>query len=562
MAEVNPFEVYQADSVKKQSQRSSGTGKLVPDRMKTLRYYVDAGEQVVGSDHAFEIGPIDVVDDFHGGGTVFVAVSPLSVRDRSEAPPPTALAAAQAQAFQLETGPNFTPLQFGGGASRPLRVHFRPTVPGNFSAELHLRILWADGNISEETVRVGGRARSIYKVPAANDVDLGHNNEASQAGNDEIPSRSVSVDANPGDVQSAANAARDKVDLVADAQRDGIGLAQRESESFSEAVPDKGPWWILADIALSMGIGAIASVVAKGVAKSLVGKVITDPAVLKESKSLLALTDGLKDGMKAGAKKVIPELSKPDKPEKVNAVPSAGQFSSNPTIDFWERQRTGLRHSKATQRKAITDAENAALTMPKGAGLVSMQGIAEGYKEAGEGVEIVLAQAFASETQWMAGVAQSTFGHELVRDSKGREATTTDTTHLRADTQYSNHNGVLELEVTVPNGKPELAWPIGASVQGIAQEIADRMWRYPLLQTPIPLLLIVHSPGRVARIARDESGRIRVHGEMLLPDGTTTDSEAQMIEPASQLARVVLSKSLAAWGVAKVATNDETGTIR
>ena len=538
-------------------------GAPLQRRIAPLQRSVDVGEQIAGSDNAFELGTVQVLDGFRGHGSVFAQVAPQPMQTdglEQDASPlaPGALAATLAQAFSIETGPNFTPLQIEADVARPLRIRFHPTVSGQHSAQVVIRIIWSDGGRSEEIISVAGRARWPTDVPAHNQVDSSKPPSFGPSGGADAPKTSDTSEGNPVDLATAAELARDKVGGVIDAQRDGINLAEKESLSFTEEVPPAAWWAPLVEIALSMGVAAVATVVAKSIAKKVVGLHIKDPAALKESKIFLGLSDGVKDGLKAVGKKAIPAIGAKGHPKTPGPAVGTGTFSSNPALDFWEAQRSKLRGIAEHQKREIRDTEARLRTKDPEMAAQTMTAIAGGLEDTGNGNEVELAQAFASETQWMTGIAQSTLGRDPVEGERKSETEATDMLHVRADTQFGKHNGVLHVDVDLPAHDVAGAKVRGASIMGVAQEIADRVWQYPLVHAAMPILVVVHSGSHVARITRDEAGRVRVDGELMLSEDDAAASEAQSIRGATELLEVVMSRSMADWGVAEIKTDDAT----
>ena len=127
---------------------------------------------------------------------------------------------------------------------------------------------------------------------------------------------------------------------------------------------------------------------------------------------------------------------------------------------------------------------------------------------------------------------------------------------LRTSPKFALHDGVVRINVDASAGTPVVR---AARLKGISQEIADRIWRHPLLNVPVPVVIEAHQGEKTTRITRDEAGRIRAASEILLPGEEPTESEPKMIAEATQIVEAVLGKSLADWGIKEIETNDATG---
>ncbi|MBL9015527.1 MAG: hypothetical protein JNL83_15185, partial [Myxococcales bacterium] len=500
---LKPFEDYrrvQEEQQRKEDaeRRRNWQGRAVPQRIAPLRGVVDAGEIVVGVEETVELGTVNVVDGYAGGGLVTAHVVPAS-GPRA----PGGVLAPGSDGFLVEDAVYGTPIVVSPGTPRPLRVIFRPSLPGMYRSEIVFRVMWQDGKVSEHSVVVRGKARTLDDVPS--DARMDHMDPATSARNDPHLKKAPTLDAALSSIEEAADSARDSVDAIADAQKDGVTLAEREALSFVEKPPDPSILAILADVAISMGLAGVAGVLARGAARHLVGLKIKDPAVLKDSKSLLGATDALKEGIKGLSKAtVIPTIAKPGKLDP-KSPPATVEFSSNSTIDFWAQQRTRIGTLKSAFRSEVSGAEDLARRMGPASGLLFMQAVARSFHEAGNNGEIVLAQALASEVQWISGIAQSTVGATIAHDRVNGDMMTSDLSWLRTHPTFALRDGVVRIAVDADAaGTPAVRY---AKLKGISQEIADRIWRTPLLHVPIPVVLEVRDGTKVTRLTRDEAGR-------------------------------------------------------
>ena len=553
---VNPFqEMYereQADKRRKEEEdrRRFPPGRSMPERIAPLPKVVDVGEIVAGAQTAAELGTIIVVDGYAGSALVLPLVPPGAGPQASRG-----LLSPNPDGFHIEKAAYGTSIPVSPGTPRTLRAVFHPLTSGEYESQFVFRVLWDDRNYSEHRIVVRGKARGLDDVPANAGMDSME--PATLGRGDPQLKRAPPLDADMTSIDAATATARDSVDAISDAQRDGVTLAEREAMSFVETPPEPSILAILADVAISMGLAGIAGVIARGAARHLVGLKIQDPVALRESRSLLGATDALKEGIKGLSKAtVIPTFAKSRKVDPT-LPPATGVFSSNSTIDFWAHQRSVISTLKSGFKKEVSQARQLAQAMEPASGLIFMQAIARSFHESGNNGEIVVAQALASEVQWISGIAQSTLTSSIARDPVNGDRMTSDLTWLRTNPKFALRDGVIRVRVVVSAASAPTVR--SAKIKGISQEIADRVWRTPLLTVPIPVVLEVHDGAKATRITRDEAGRIRAQSEILLPGEASTESEPGMIAEATQMVGMVLSKSLADWGVKEVETNDATG---
>ncbi|MBL0215772.1 MAG: hypothetical protein IPQ07_18065 [Myxococcales bacterium] len=536
-----------------QQSRAANHQFAAPHRIAPFPATVDVGEQVVGSDHLLELAAPQVVDGFKGTATILGSVAALATAARGAPFEEGLLAqtgpspAAAASSFALEAGPYGMPRSIETAAPEPLRIRFRPTIPGSASALVTIRIYWSDGGYTDRAVVVTGRGRAIDAVPHPNQVDRDRSPT-------DAPTPTTSDLEPAADLGAATLLASNNAATLAADQAQGVLLAQAEAKSFQEAATPPGWWAVLAEIAISMGIAAVAGLAAKSIAQRLTGKLIgeLDPKVIRDSKVFTGLSDGVKEGMKTFGKRqaqpLLPKGSKPGHPDPAGS----GRFSSNPTIDFWQTQ-TKLTNDVATHnRNLIRTTRDKVLGESPNIATRAMQELAAGFADARDGDAVIKAQAFASETQWISGIAQASHGHATATDHE-KQIDVTDTQHVGHSLHFQKVNGLLRIAAT--RGSDGRVVVTGAKMTGIAQEIADRMWGYPLLHVPLPVMIELETADRSEALTRDEAGRIRIDRGPLDAD----DGEVQRIQDATQVFAAVLSKSLADWGLPEVKTDDATG---
>ncbi len=547
---VNPFEAM-AQKTQVQA-RDANQQFAAPHRIISFPRTIDVGEQVVGSDHVFELAAPQVIDGFKGTATILGSVADLAMPggapfDRGLLAPPEPGPAVATSSFALEAGPYGMPRSIEVAAQEPIRIHFRPTFLGAVSALMTIRIYWSDGGYTERAVVVTGRGRAIDAVPHPNQIDLDRSPM-------DVPNPNPTDVEHADDVEAATRNAGDNAATLATDQAQGVILAREEARSFQEA-PAAVAWWTqLAEIAISMGIAAVAGIAAKGIAQRISGKLLkqVDPKVIRDSKVFTGLSDGLKEGMKTfGKQQTLPHLPKPAKPGRP-APPEDAEFSSNPTVNFWQTQTKLTNDVAKHNRQLITRASQRLAGESPVVATRVMEQLAAGFADARGGNAVVIAQAFASETQWISGIAQASHG-QATATNHGTQVAVTDTQHVGHTLHFQKVNGLLR--IAAKRGADGRIAVTGASMTGIAQEIADRMWRYPLLHVPIPVMIELETDDRSQALTRDEAGRIRIDRGPRDAD----DGEAQRIHDATQVFGDVLSRSLNDWGLHDVVTDDATG---
>ena len=460
--------------------------------------------------------------------------------------------APSADPFSVEKGANETPLEIDVRAAAPIRCRFRPLTAGTFRSQIDIEILWSDGGRTTRSVLITGRARDLEDVPNPSQVDLARAAVPSDA--KDVPMAVASPDES---FNTATRRASDNAEGLAIAQENGVKNAKDEAASYKEEIPE-GPWWgELAAFAISMGVAGVAAVVARAFATKSIAwaKGITDTAGKTEmQKTALfnSVVDGLKDGIKNGNKVATTAAMKPRKPRTPTQTPGGGQFSSNPSIDFWATQSDMLATIRSDNRDLVTHAFAQLEKAPPEDGRLGMQAIADGLAVARGGGSITLAQQLASETQWVAGIARGSRGESAAMTDQG-EVATTNLDKFEHKLHFDKIDGVLRLQVSLPDlSNPSDAKVNSATITGISQEIADRLRDNPLGRVPLPIVLQVTTKNGPKTFTRDEAGRIRVDQDFF----DDPSAEPQQIQGATRLFSHVLSKSLSGWGLPEIQTDD------
>lgn len=519
----------------------------LPRVLPQLTERIDLGEQVVGSHEWFDVFLPRVADGFVGTALVVGSLDRVSSRmPRTDEPVQfrDAVDEMERAAFSLEAGPGGAPLLLDTRAMRSVRVGFAPRNPGRYDAMIQLALHWSDGSVTEHAVRVTGRARLLTEV-------TGSLKTSGPAPIEAEPREVSDREAHPADGPEFAtltSQARDSAAGLADMQGNGVETAERESDSFRGTVPQAAWWAVLAEIAITMGVAGIAGVVAKSLAQRLASRAVPDAADATKTRLFTGLADGIKDGLKSAGKQTIPMPGRAGKAPSDPRPESQQAYSSNAKIDFWARQRDLLQRVNMTNRKLVTDTAAGLAREPEAVQRFAMGALAESL-EVARLAHAARHQTFASETQWVAGLAQTSLGQVDVEVAgEDRPRSTTDLQYVRADNPFVVRNGLLQLTLDQRDGQPlRIA---EASLRGVSQEIADQLWTRPLLGVPIPILIKVTRDAGDLTITRDEAGRIRAEG---------SGAEPTLIRGATALLEEVLGRSLQEWQLPMIQTNDATG---
>jgi hypothetical protein len=463
------------------------------------------------------------------------------------------------------------------------RIVFRPRRGGEFQGTLTIKISWPmDGHVETQTIALRGRARELTQAPTHfgpespreqtdnlrdSAPETSRDNEAgkSERADAEAPVTKQELrnkDEVDGAIEDAAAAAR----KLARSQRDGLKIVEDEAAAYGKEIPKtpRSKWWDLAEMALSLATGNLAGLFAKKLLPRLLSKTLVDDIpMVGEVKTTITpkLSEGVTGTISAAIVAAGQKAIKAGLPSETataaaptgHAEGTAGKRSSNARIDFFAEQRSVLNEQEdAYEEKVKQHAKQVrplALGQPKQA-VEALSVVAQELTQMKSEAE--QQQANATAPAWATLVARLGLGHDVVRtaenSSDARQATHMDTLR-RTDhgTPANAASGVLD--VYVSSGKV-----VSARLNGVAQEIADRLANIPLADVPMPIRFIMGRPGepKPAILTRDETGRVRVQGELM---GQTNESEA--VRTATEIIERTLSVQLAAMGI-EIQTDDST----
>ena len=161
-------------------------------------------------------------------------------------------------------------------------------------------------------------------------------------------------------------------------------------------------------------------------------------------------------------------------------------------------------------------------------------------------------QQKATSLQWVAYRARVELGEEKV-GARGatKLGATRDWKHFGSPPGFA---GLLDVDVLVIDGVPSVS---GAHIVGISKLVADRLLDVDLRTAHIPVRFVVN--GGAAIVTCDELGRIRCAGDTRMdPDSDPRAGERQLLLGAERLANIVFGKTLHAWGLEHVVSDDRS----
>lgn len=536
---------------------------------------IDLGEQVIGSVHEFEVPA-----PRNNSGVAAVGTASL-----------------HGALGMTVAWPNSTLIP--SVPSGPLRFTFSPVAPGVHHGNLTLVIQWTDGHVETRSVPVTARARALTAAP--------HDAKATRPA-DDVQSPRLASTAAPAAVMTDGLKAHDKLfnasTALANEQREGVSVIEKEAAKFKPPTPERTLWQELVELAVSIGMGAVASVVGKYVAGKVSG-------LLASSVANQGLVDSGKASIAAAEAQISPEIAysateiatqqravvaakvanyaaegalKTSKwaeseiganfsgavakaftqaatvwrgPQPIgNSTTEERKTTPSPTsndeeIAFFSDQRSAITAISQLAADNLTDVVTDFMKDDPQRAPVLIQAVSEGIQEALPAAKEK--QATATAQQFMAYMARSRLGEESATTQAGP------TTVTKLDQQRAHKGieasalaaGVLEIEVTRDQSSGAVNVS-GARVNGISHLVAERLKDVPLAGSGVPVRLSLH--GGLTIITLDEAGRARIGGSSLQFEGP--QSEVQQIREAERIARVVLSKTLAQWGLERIQTND------
>lgn len=452
-------------------------------------------------------------------------------------------------------------------AEQPLEVRFNPAAHGTLKTQLMCTITSEDGQIEEREIELEGQGvnpQVQVQDGAQPIVDI-----------DGIDANKVET------LRKRTGEASRRAAALARAQIRAVGAVQREVETFKKKPKSGISFMDLALLAVSIataGVGGavatalapkLAKLVAGGAAKQLLSEG-TDIAAASP-KMFNAISEGIQSAFAetagAGAKKAVTDLTTDE--EEAREVENDGEYSSNARINFFEAQRDQL--DAVGERYADTIARQETALQPllrtdPDAAIEAMNKIEETCKEQKQEAHSI--QSFATTAQWTAATAQSVAGKRERLDRNVKSSVTDFSKGYGVDPDKQYASGLIRIAVTLDGDDVRVT---SAALDGLAQEVADRLASRPLLHARIPVRLVVSSErhkrefDQKARdfsdtrvwITRDESGTVNVKGR--LPFRSDDAFFRSDEEGATRLCHDVLSKSLGEWGVKMVNTDDASG---
>ena len=531
-------------------------------------------EQVVGSSHEFEFpAPRNL--------SALGAVGVVSVEGSSE--------------LHAEFG---KPRAFPGMGSGPLKLTYSPTSVGEKHATLVLVMRWEDGHSERRTILVNARARKLDEAPESQtNSAVSKHNKAPKAA--PAPDRVLTVDSQRGwnDAMLAYQA------MMAE-QSKGVDLVATESQKFKPKPAERSLWQDLAEIAFQLGTGAVAGLVARLVAsrvsRAIVGAEHAAAAakrgeeeIATAEKAAKAARGDVVEEREASRTLVAAKIgnyanadaakhAKFAEGEVGSAVGNAvstsitrtayeirgGQsadgaadsqqgtkspVSADGEIAFFSEQ-TSMIGDLADSGGERLNAELAEYIKqhPEIAGEV-MQGVKDALHEAKAGAKE--RQATSTSAQFMTYLARTNLGTEKLDTADGSKNVTDMTEQRGAGRSMFEPaglaTGVLEIACDYKRGGQVNV--TDARARNVSWLVVNRLLDKRLAESGIPMRLSLS--GGTTIITRDEAGRVRVAGML---DLAPPHTEAQQVREAERILNVVLSKSLAEWGVPQIHTNDAT----
>jgi hypothetical protein len=460
------------------------------------------------------------------------------------------------------------------------KIAFRPRRPGESLGTLTIRISWPmDGHVETQTIALRGRARDLTQAPvhfgpeSANeqpakvaDTKPAETNSHRDAETDGVVTKKELRNKDEVDaaIENAAGAAR----KLARSQKDGLKIIEDEAAAYGKelARTPRSKWWDLAEMALNLATGSLAGLFASKLLPRLLSRtVVDDIPMVGEIRTTLTpqLSEGLTGTVKAaiitaGAKAIkgaLPsETPAAAGPAAGQAGAASGKHSSNARIDFFSEQRSVLNDQEDAYEEQVKQharqVRHLSLGQPKQA-VEALSVVAQQFTQMkGEAEQ---QQANATAPAWATLVARLGLGQDVVKtadsSSGDRQATHMDKLRGTERGQPAKAAGGV-LDVYVSSGRV-----VSARLNGVSQEIADRLANMPLAQVPMPIRFLLGRPGepQPTVLTRDETGRVRVQGELR---GQTNEAEAA--RTASEMIERVLSVQLSSVGI-EIETDDSSG---
>lgn len=445
------------------------------------------------------------------------------------------------------------------------KIGFNPRKAGEARGTLKIAISWPlDGHVETQTINLRGSARSLNDAP---EQRLGgepvHDNSTQPA---PVPARETK-----GAMKAPASIAiTEKIREAAEAaarlgaqQLRGVDIAESEAAAYKKAIPkvERSIWWDLAEMALTIATGHIATAVAEKLLPRMLSKTVTEQIFTEKITSTvtpkipIAVTQTIKQGLTSAGvlaiKGVVPQKDSkhPDEPLPER---SHGRNSSNARIDFFEGQRELVDLAAAHYSNQVTDAIryiSPLLAQHPEQGEAALDAVASAFDESR--ADAKLKQADAIAPAWVSTVARMNLGGEETHtrnQAAGSAAVMDSTRKLDGAGHVRSANGVLD--VYLRNDRI-----VGAKLNGVSQEVADRLADLPLAHAPVPIRFILggENEPNPTIITRDDAGRVRVAGDM---NGRSL--EENNVKSATDLIERFLSVPFSKLNL-EIVTDDGTG---
>lgn len=538
---------------------------------------IDLGEQVVGSRHEFEIAPPRNLSQIAAVGTAsLTGASDISVQWSSPAMIPAV-------------------------ATGPLKLTFAPTSEGVRKATLMLVVHWTDGHVETRSVQVTARARTLDAAPhGAASPTATRKGEHLRVDGPKAPDVPMTADA----TAQWMNVSGSHHALMSE-QKEGVSVIEKEAQKFKAPPAERTLWQELAELAFNIGTSGLASIVSKYISARITkifvssdpatraaeaGKRAIDAAEQRRSEPFYGGPDEIEAHQRVVIAKRVGNYAGEDAAKHTKAIETevstqlgaavsrslttaatvargpqpvgdkkGGGDNAEPEsttsddleIAFFSDQRSMITRAETEARKSLNSLLAEHTKRQPDYAKELMEGVSTGLDEAA--LEAKEKQAAATAQQFMAYMARVKVGTEDVK-AGGKTKTVTD---MGPQREYENLEapslaaGVLEIVVDHDPTSGSISVG-GARVNDISRLIANRLRAVPLAGSGVPLRLSLHHGATI--ITQDEAGRVRVGGSPLVLKGPHT--EAQQIREAERILRIVLSKTLAQWGLDQIHTND------
>jgi hypothetical protein len=389
-------------------------------------------------------------------------------------------------------------------------------------------------------------------------------------------------------------------------QYEGVHLVARESTHFKPKPAERSIWQDLAEIAFQLGTGAVAGLVARFVASRVSSAIVgaehvaaaaqQGEAQIASAEKAAAAAKGSQVEEHAANEGVIAakvgnyaneDAAKHAKfaqgevgsatamavstaitrtaneirgPQAGSAAPAptAETQSQEPTspdteIAFFSDQYSMVNALRTAGAERLNDVVDEQLRKHPDIAKDLVDGIKLGLMDATK--EAKERQAANTSAQFMTYLARTNLGTEQVSTPDGPR-TVTDMAEQRSSGRSKLEPaglaaGVLEIVCDYHRGGDVRV--TDARAHNVSWMVVKRLIDKRLANSGIPMRLSLY--GGATIITRDEAGRVRVSGTLEM---TPPYREEQQIREAERILNVVLSKSLAEWGVPQIHTNDAT----